>query len=63
MPSCIIWYARNIVGSLMKIGCGKRNENWLAEMLALRDRTLAVAVAQAEGLYLISVNYPDYFAL
>ncbi|MCP1065435.1 tRNA pseudouridine(38-40) synthase TruA [Serratia symbiotica] len=54
---------RNIVGSLIEIGRGKRNENWLAELLALRDRNLAAATARAEGLYLISVDYPEHFAL
>jgi len=54
---------RNIVGSLMEIGCGKRDENWLAELLALRDRNMAAATARAEGLYLVSVDYPEHFAL
>lgn len=54
---------RNIVGSLLEIGCGKRNENWLVELLALRDRNLAAATARAEGLYLVSVDYPEHFAL
>ena len=29
---------RNIVGSLMEIGCGNQDENWMAELLALKDR-------------------------
>ena len=29
---------RNIVGSLMEIGCGNQDENWMAKLLALKDR-------------------------
>ncbi|WP_058912737.1 tRNA pseudouridine(38-40) synthase TruA [Entomohabitans teleogrylli] len=54
---------RNIVGSLMEVGCGNRPESWMAELLAAKDRTLAAATAKAEGLYLVSVDYPDRFDL
>lgn len=54
---------RNIVGSLMEIGCGNQPESWLAELLAAKDRTLAAATAKAEGLYLVAVDYPPHFAL
>lgn len=54
---------RNIVGSLMEIGCGNQPENWMAELLAAKDRTLAAATARAEGLYLVAVDYPPHFAL
>mgnify|MGYP000859179624 FL=1 len=48
---------RNIVGS------GHQPESWIAELLAAKDRTLAAATAKAEGLYLVSVDYPDRFDL
>jgi tRNA pseudouridine38-40 synthase len=54
---------RNIVGSLMEVGCGNQQESWIAELLAAKDRTLAAATARAEGLYLVSVDYPDHFEL
>lgn len=54
---------RNIVGSLLEIGCGHQGEAWMAELLALKDRTQAAATAKAAGLYLVAVDYPDYFAL
>lgn len=54
---------RNIVGSLMEIGCGNQAESWMAELLAAKDRKLAAATARAEGLYLVAVDYPDRFAL
>ncbi len=54
---------RNIVGSLMEVGCGNQPESWIAELLGLKDRTLAAATAKAEGLYLVAVDYPEAFAL
>jgi len=54
---------RNIVGSLLEVGCGNRSEAWMVELLAARDRSRAAATAKAEGLYLVAVDYPDRFAL
>ncbi|MBP2848943.1 tRNA pseudouridine(38-40) synthase TruA [Dickeya oryzae] len=54
---------RNIVGSLMEIGCGNQPENWMAELLAAKDRTLAAATAKADGLYLVAVDYPPHFGI
>ncbi len=54
---------RNIVGSLLEIGCGKQDVHWISELLAQKDRTCAAATAKAEGLYLVSVDYPDHFDL
>lgn len=54
---------RNIVGSLLEIGCGNQPEGWMAELLAAKDRKLAAATAKAEGLYLVAVDYPAHFAL
>lgn len=54
---------RNITGSLMEVGCGNQTEDWIAELLAAKDRTLAAATAKAEGLYLVSVDYPQQFNL
>lgn len=54
---------RNIVGSLIEIGCSNQSVTWMAELLALKDRARAAATAKAEGLYLVSVDYPDHFAL
>lgn len=54
---------RNIVGSLIEIGCGNQDVNWMAELLALKDRARAAATAKAEGLYLVSVDYPEHFGL
>ena len=50
---------RNIVGSVVEIGRGRREPSWLAEVLASRDRTQAGATAPAHGLVLVRVVYPD----
>lgn len=49
---------RNIVGSLLEVGCGKQPESWIAKLLAYRDRSQAGVTAMAEGLYLVAVEYP-----
>lgn len=54
---------RNIVGSLMEVGCGNQPEGWIAELLTLKDRSMAAATAKADGLYLVAVDYPAEFEL
>jgi tRNA pseudouridine38-40 synthase len=51
---------RNIAGVLMAIGRGERPEDWAAEVLTLRDRTLGGVTAAPDGLYLERVGYPDH---
>ncbi|MCC2616772.1 tRNA pseudouridine(38-40) synthase TruA [Aestuariibacter halophilus] len=54
---------RNITGSLLSIGCGDQPVEWMAEVLASRDRTIAAATAKPNGLYLVDVTYPQGFGL
>ncbi|AFP85075.1 tRNA pseudouridine(38-40) synthase TruA [secondary endosymbiont of Ctenarytaina eucalypti] len=54
---------RNIVGSLLEVGCGNQPEGWIAELLACRDRRQGGATAKADGLYLTAVEYPSHLAL
>ncbi|MEH6589760.1 MAG: tRNA pseudouridine(38-40) synthase TruA [Halioglobus sp.] len=54
---------RNLAGSLMAVGSGRRPAGWMAEILAGRDRTLAAETAPPNGLYLVHVAYPDEYAL
>ncbi len=54
---------RNIVGSLLKVGQQERPVEWIAELLALKDRAKAAATAKASGLYLVKVDYPKEFGL
>jgi tRNA pseudouridine38-40 synthase len=48
---------RNIVGSLVEIGRGRRPPGWLAEVLAARDRAMAGRTAPPQGLFLVGVDY------
>lgn len=48
---------RNLVGSLLEVGYGNRPPQWIAEVLAARQRRLAGATAPAAGLYLLRVLY------
>lgn len=48
---------RNIAGVLMAVGRGERAPEWVAELLALRDRTRGGVTAPPEGLYFTRVVY------
>ena len=54
---------RNIVGSLLVVGRGEQPTSWLAEVLERKDRTCAGPTAPADGLYLVSVEYPERYQL
>ncbi len=48
---------RNIVGSLIYVGCGRQPSGWMHELLAARDRKFAAPTFEAAGLYLTGVDY------
>lgn len=48
---------RSIVGSLIEVGRGARNEDWIAEILDAKDRAACGPVAPADGLFLERVEY------
>lgn len=48
---------RNIVGSLLQVGSGERPQDWLAEVLANRDRSRAGVTAPASGLVFVGPLY------
>lgn len=48
---------RNLVGTLVYIGCGKLPEGFIPALLASKDRKLAGITAPAHGLYLHQVFY------
>jgi tRNA pseudouridine38-40 synthase len=50
---------RNMVGTLVEVGLGRRPPAWIREVLSLRDRAAAGRTAPACGLVLEWVRYPD----
>ena len=54
---------RNIVGSLILVGCGDKPVSWLAELLAGQDRTVAGPTAPPQGLVFVGPLYPDNWPL
>lgn len=50
---------RNIVGTLERVGAGKWTADDVSDALAARDRAAAGSTAPPEGLFLVSVAYPD----
>lgn len=54
---------RNIAGALMSVGAGDNPPEWVADVLAAKDRSQGAATAPAGGLYLTTVHYPDEYGL
>jgi tRNA pseudouridine38-40 synthase len=50
---------RNIVGALVEVGQGRRNQEWIAEVLDARDRRLGSVLAPPQGLTLWRVGFGD----
>lgn len=50
---------RTIVGSLVEVGCHRRDSQWLAEALAACDRQAAGPTAPARGLCFMDVTYDE----
>lgn len=48
---------RNIVGSLVYVGCGRQPSEWIAELLQARDRRRSAPTFSANGLYLSEIRY------
>ncbi len=49
---------RSLVGALLPLGSGRRDQRWLTDVAKAQARSSAVAVAPAHGLTLESVEYP-----
>ena len=52
---------RNIVGALVYVGAGRQPVEWIAELLAARDRTRGAPTFAAEGLYFRGADYDARF--
>jgi tRNA pseudouridine38-40 synthase len=50
---------RNIVGTLVEVGKGEREPQWVSDVLEARDRSVAGMTAPASGLCLMGVRYPE----
>jgi len=50
---------RNIVGTLVDVGAGRRPERWISEVLAACNRQAAGQTAPPQGLLLMEVYFPD----
>ncbi|HNA29627.1 MAG TPA: tRNA pseudouridine(38-40) synthase TruA [Thiobacillaceae bacterium] len=54
---------RNMVGALVWVGLGRRPPEWVAAVLASRDRSQGAATFAPDGLYLTGVRYDPNFGL
>lgn len=54
---------RNLVGALVYVGKGRQPPDWMAELLTLRNRSLAAPTFAPDGLYLCGVEYPPRWSL
>ncbi|MEZ8195157.1 tRNA pseudouridine(38-40) synthase TruA [Vibrio cortegadensis] len=54
---------RNITGSLIAVGRGDKDPEWIKWLLEAKERKLAGATAKAAGLYLVDVDYPAEYEL
>jgi len=54
---------RNIVGTLLCVGDGRKSPEWVQQVLGACDRRASGMTASACGLYLTNVAYPDRFDL
>lgn len=50
---------RNIVGTLLKVGRGERDIDWVRAVLEAKDRKLAGATVPPQGLYLVKAFYQN----
>ena len=54
---------RNIAGSLIAIGSGRKPVAWIQDVLLAKDRKLGAETAPPYGLYLVAVAYPKEFSI
>ena len=54
---------RNIVGSLVLVGAGKKKTNWIKDLIEIKDRCEAGKKFPAHGLYLVHVEYDKIYEI
>lgn len=54
---------RNLVGSLVYVGTGRKPPEWLGEVLEARDRHAAAPTFMPDGLYLAEIDYDPKWQL
>ncbi len=54
---------RNIMGCLVQIGQGKKPPEWMAEVLAAKDRRAAAPTFSPDGLYFLGPRYEAHWGL
>ena len=54
---------RNIVGTLVYVGLGRRDPEWVTEVLEAKHRARAAPTFSPAGLYLVRVEYDPSFLL
>lgn len=54
---------RNLMGALLHVAKGNRSPEWILELLAARDRSIAPPTFMPDGLYLAGVSYPPEYNL
>jgi tRNA pseudouridine38-40 synthase len=54
---------RNVAGTLMAVGTGKKRPEWVKDVLEARNRSVAAPTAPPHGLYLVGIGYPSQFNL
>ncbi len=50
---------RNLVGTLLKIGRGEENPEWMLSVLDSKDRKEAGPTAEPQGLYFVKAHYQN----
>jgi len=59
----LLHMVRNIVGTLLAVGCGDQEPGWIHQVLISKNRQEAGVTISPKGLYLVSVEYPEEFSL
>ena len=60
-PGFLYMMVRNLTAALVEVATGREEPEWVARVLASRDRRLCPSPAPAHGLTLVRVRYADGF--